>query len=82
MTAETGYIPSELELLVKQELRKTQEVPDALMIQIFRAEGGTWRAEARFKTSNRTLLGDYKANIATKVAEIGARLALSHRLVG
>ena len=80
MTAATGFTPSELELMVKQELRKSQEVSDALMVQIFR-HGEAWRAEARFKTSNRSLLGDYKANIASKVAEIGEQLAPSHRLI-
>jgi hypothetical protein len=81
MTTATGFTPSELELMVKQELRKSQEVSDALMVQIFRY-GPSWRAEGRFKTSNRGLLGDYKANIASKVAEIGERLAPHHRLVG
>lgn len=80
MTAATGFTPSELELMVKQELRKSQDVSDALMVQIFR-NGEAWRAEARFKTSNRSLLGDYKANIASKVAKIGEQLAESHRLI-
>lgn len=80
MTAATGFTPSELELMVKQELRKTHEVSDALMVQILR-HGASWRAKARFKTSNRSLLGDYKTNITTKVAEIGERLAPNHRLI-
>jgi hypothetical protein len=81
MTTTTGFTPSELELMVRQELRKSRDVSDAIMVQIFR-HGPSWRAEARFKTSNRNLLGDYKANIATKVAEIGEQLAPDHRLIG
>lgn len=81
MTAAAGFTPSELELIVKQELRKSLEVSDALMVQIF-CHSASWRAEARFKNSHRGLLGDYKVNIAARVAEIGEQLAPSHRLIG
>jgi hypothetical protein len=81
VTVETGFIPSELELMVKQELRKEHEVPDALIIQIIR-DRGSWRAEARFKNGSRGLLGDHKIAIAAKVAEIGQQLAPGHQLIG
>ncbi len=81
VTAAKGFVPSELELLIKQELRKMQEVPDALMVQIIR-DGGSWRAETRFKVSHRGLSDDSKADLAAKVSGIGRRLAPSHPLVG
>lgn len=80
VTLAEGFTPSELELMVKQELRKTHDVSDALMVQIFR-DRASWRAEARFKNSHRGLFGDYKANIAARVAEIGQQLAMGHRLL-
>lgn len=78
MTVAAGFTPTDLELMIKHELRKDREVSEALLIRIIR-EGASWRAEARFKASHTGLLGDYKASIAKRVTEIGEQLAPGHR---
>jgi hypothetical protein len=78
MTTETGFTPNELELMIKRELRNSQDLPEALLVQIF-SDRDSWRAEARFKPG---YLVTNKSEIAKSVAAIGAQLASTHRLVG
>lgn len=80
MTATTGFTPSELELMIKQELRKTKPVPDALLIRIYR-HNGSWRAEAAFKNGH-GLIGEFKADLVARVEAIAAGLAPNHFLIG
>ena len=80
MTVTTGFTPNELELMIKQELRKKHPVPDALMVRIFRHHG-SWRAEASFKTSH-ALIGEFKSDLAARVQSIGVSLAPTHPLMG
>ena len=80
MTTTTGFTPSEIELMIKQELRKKHPVPDALLIRIVRHDG-SWRAEASFKSSH-GLIGEFKSDLATRVETIGASLAPTHPLMG
>lgn len=80
MTRATGFIPSELELMIRQELRKTQSVPDGPLIRIVKHDG-SWRAEASFKTGH-GLIGQFKADVAARVQSIGGALAPTHPLLG
>ena len=73
------FTPRELELMVKHELAKEREIPDALMVQIVRV-GDSWRATSRFKSHNHS--ADVEQEIATRVGEIGYRFAKQHRLIG
>jgi hypothetical protein len=80
MTTTTGFTPNELELMVKEELRKKHPVPDALLIRIVRHQG-SWRAEVSFKNGH-GLIGEFKADLAARVEAIGSDLAPTHALVG
>jgi hypothetical protein len=72
------YTPRELELMVMHELGKTEAATDAVLVQILR-DGGSWRAEARFKNG---VALSRKDEIASQVAAIGSRIASKHNLLG
>jgi hypothetical protein len=80
MTNTTGFTPSELELMIRQQLRGKHPVPEALQIRIVR-HNGSWRAEAGFRTGH-GLLGQFKSDLVAQVQGIAASLASTHTLVG
>jgi hypothetical protein len=80
MATIAGYTPRDLELMVKRELRKHHEIPEALIVEIMR-DGSSWRAKARFKASD-DLPDTLKDEIAARVAQIGEQLASRHAMVG
>ncbi|MDB5619496.1 hypothetical protein [Tardiphaga sp.] len=80
MATVVGYTPRDLELMVKRELRKHHEIPEALIVEIMR-DGPSWRAKARFKASD-DLPDTRKDEIAARVEQIGRQLAPRHAMVG
>jgi hypothetical protein len=80
MATIVGYTPRDLELMVKRELRKHHEIPEALIVEIMR-DGPSWRAKARFRAHD-DLPATHKDEIASRVAQIGKELAQRHAMVG
>ena len=76
------HTPRELELIIKHELSREREIPEELIVQIFR-DGEGWRAGSRFRTSrHHGHSPTFTDEIAGRVAEIGSRVAKHHRLIG
>ena len=80
MTTDTGFTPSELELMIRTELRKTKPVPETLLVRIIRQDV-SWRAEASFKNGH-GLIGGLKSEWEARVSAVGDELAATHRIVG
>lgn len=71
------HAPRELEQMVRRELAPV--VGSGLFVQIIR-DGDKWRASARFAKHGHS--PDYELGLQQRVAEIGARLAKGHHLIG
>ena len=71
------HTPRDLAQMVRRELGPV--VGSGLFIQIIR-DGDKWRASARFAKHSHS--PDYELGLQQRVAEIGARLAKGHQLIG
>lgn len=76
------HTPRELELIIRHELSRECEVPDELIVQIFR-DGEDWRAGSRFRnTRHQGRSASLADEMANRVAKIGRRVAKQHKLIG
>lgn len=76
------HTPRELELIIKHELSRERELRDGLIVQIFRVGDG-WRAGSRFRAGRQGYQPEtMKAEISSRVSEIGSRVGKEHRLIG
>lgn len=72
------HTPRELEIIIKHELGREREVPDWLIVQIFR-DGDSWRAGSRWRHRRHD---EIAKQITARVSEISSQVAKQHRLIG